>query len=73
MSTEELIEQLNLAEGVLRETLRGQVAALGAIRSELQVHRDLGTEMTTASQTARIDRVKAALTPFGVDTSTWTG
>ncbi len=73
MSTEELIEELRLEEARLREVLRGQTATIDAVRTELLTHKDYSTEMLAASNTSRIARIKSALAPFAIDTSTWTG
>jgi len=73
MSTEELIELLAVKENTLRATLREQSALLDTIHRELVTHLDLNSEMLADSNTNRIARIKAALVPFNIDTSTWTG
>jgi len=73
MSTEELIALLDAKESVLRTTLRTQSADLDIIRKELHIHNELSTDMRAAANTDRIARIKAAIIPFSIDTSTWTG
>ena len=73
MSTEELIELLTARENTLITTLREQSALLDTIRRELVTHLDFKSEMLEVSNTSRVDRIKAALVPFSIDTSTWTG
>ncbi len=73
MSTEELIELVDQEENNLRSILRGQSATLDAIRKELHVHTEFNADMRADANTDRIARVKDALVPFGIDTSTWTG
>ncbi len=73
MSTEELIELLAVKENTLRAILREQSALLDTIRKELITHLDFNSEMLATSNTSRVARIKTALVPFNIDTSTWAG